>query len=224
MQFEKHITFDDPPRFAKHLVKQISEKILEKNITILDFGGGDGSIACALGNQLNREVVEITVVDYSENCLNYIRGNTKVIYKKKLDEVMGQFNLVIASAVIEHLPNPNSTLIELLAHLQPGGIFYARTPSVLPLMKICSVFGIKWDFTYPAHIHDLGQEFWEKYFQNPNISPHFKVLDSRPSIVETSFKMHFFRTLAAYALKLPWILLGRRYKLVGGWEIFVQRA
>jgi hypothetical protein len=90
-------------------------------------------------------------------------------------------------------------------------------------MKIFSLIGIKWDFTYPAHIHDLGEDFWVSYFGSDNIHCQFKLLESKPSIVQTTFKEHFLRTVVAYLLKAPWYIFGNYWKLVGGWEVFVQK-
>jgi hypothetical protein len=102
------------------------------------------------------------------------------------------------------------------------GIFYARTPYMLPMMKAFRLIGVNLDFTYPGHIHDLGQAFWENYFTTEQ-SDEFQVLASSPSIVATTFGKHFLRTVAAYSLKAPWYLLGKSYKFVGGWEIFAQK-
>jgi hypothetical protein len=72
-------------------------------------------------------------------------------------------------------------------------------------------------------MHDLGQTFWEFYFTKEQRGA-FQILESRPSIVETTIRKHFLRTLAAYSFKAPWYLLGKSYKCVGGWEIFVRKA
>lgn len=111
----------------------------------------------------------------------------------------------------------------LLGLLRKDGRFYARTPYVAPLMNLCRTFGIGWDFTYPAHVHDLGQAFWEAYFKSSACSANMTILASRPSIVETSMSEHLARTVAAYALKAPWYLLRHRYKLVGGWEVVARK-
>jgi hypothetical protein len=42
-------------------------------------------------------------------------------------------------------------------------------------------------------------------------------------VVETSFSHNAMRTMAAYALKAPWYLLRSSYRLVGGWEVVIQR-
>jgi hypothetical protein len=93
---------------------------------------------------------------------------------------------------------------------------------MLPLMKLLARFGIRLDFTFPAHLYDFGQEFWSKIFVKS--IPNFKLIVSRPSMVETTFAQNFLRTLIAYILKAPWYVFRKHYGLVGGWEIFAVKT
>jgi SAM-dependent methyltransferase len=164
----------------------------------------------------------VTVVDYGQNLVT--PQNELVILEKteSLSVLTGAYDLVIASAVIEHYPSARLLLEQLLQRTNPGGIFYARTPHMLPIMGLFRLFGISIDFTYPGHVHDLGQTFWEGIFAKEYANT-FQILESRPSIVETTLRKHFLRTVAAYSFKAPWYLLGKSYKHVGGWEIFARR-
>jgi len=170
--------------------------------------------------------VIITIVDYnkfsiltntSNIYINYVEDFTSVTNKK--------YNLVLASAIIEHLTNPSKIILRLFSYLQNDGIFYARTPYILSFFRFVKFFKFNFDFTYPGHIHDLGENFWNNIFNwlpvdNKN---NYKIIKTNPSIVETSFNKHFFRTLAAYIFKFPWYIFGSVYKMVGGWEIFIKR-
>jgi hypothetical protein len=70
----------------------------------------------------------------------------------------------------------------------------------------------------------MGQEFWERLPDTLRGEVgKLDVVSSRPSIVETCFRQDAVRTVAAYLLKAPWYVLGRRYKLVGGWEVVFHR-
>ena len=52
---------------------------------------------------------------------------------ESMDEVKSfTFDLVIASAIIEHLPNAREVLLALFDAVGPSGCFYARTPSIVP--------------------------------------------------------------------------------------------
>ncbi|EGV19350.1 class I SAM-dependent methyltransferase [Thiocapsa marina] len=219
------VTFASVSRFAKHLAAKFVQYQSDSSISILDFGGGDGSISHAVAVELLKTCnrVDISVVDYTEHLIVPRDKRISISRKDNLAEISSEYSIVIASAIIEHLPKPRDTLSGLLERLKPGGVFYARTPYVVPLMTLLSPIGIKLDLTYPAHVHDLGQEFWESYFARVATPNSFRILQSKPSIVATNFREHFLTTLAAYLLKAPWYLIGRSYKFVGGWEVFVRK-
>jgi SAM-dependent methyltransferase len=223
----EQVTFDDARRFGKHLAKRVERYGRRSSIKILDFGGGDGTVALRTAEQLiesGLESVAITVVDPSATVVQAADPRISLSGQTTLDGLSASaYDLVIASAVIEHLPHPRAFLDSLLDLVDPGGIFYARTPYRVPFIKWFTRLGIEWATMYPAHIHDLGQDFWEAYFDRIVSSPSLKLLESRPSIVESSFRGHVLRTLIAYALKAPWYLLGKRYTLVGGWEVLVRK-
>jgi len=225
---DERVTFDNIERFGWHIAARVDHHMGESLINILDFGGGDGSIAVRIAECLLRKgfaAARITLVDLNETLC--MVSDARIVLERydKLDDLPQQsYHLVVASAIIEHVPEPRQILIRLLTLLKSGGIFYARTPWVLPLIRVSRPLGTHWDFTFPAHLHDLGQDFWAAFFANRWLSNHIAVLESRPSIVQTSLKEHLLRTLAAYTLKAPWYVLGRRYPFVGGWEIFVRKT
>jgi hypothetical protein len=84
------------------------------------------------------------------------------------------------------------------------------------------------DLAYPGHVYDLGASFWNRVCETFRIDA--RIVASQPAIVETEFRTHFFRTLAAYVAKFPAQLeLGIRqgnadmfWNLVGGWEIILH--
>ena len=224
---DTQVTFDNPDRLSKIIASfyAISAKSkLPNRVSILDFGGGDGIIAFLTAkNLLDRGIpqVSITVVDYGEKLHKTDDNRIELEKVPILENIDGLYSIVIASAVLEHLPSPSNVVKSLLEHMDPqDGIFYARTPFMLPIMRLLSRFGIIVDFTFPAHLHDLGQNFWETYFAK--VSDKYKLVISRPSTVETSIEKHFLRTLIAYSLKAPWYLFRDKYSLVGGWEVFVK--
>ena len=220
------ITFDEPIRLARNLADMYRRYRGDATVAILDFGGGDGTISHLVAMQLierGAAQVNITVVDYSKKIVRPQDSRVAINRADSLVDIGDPYGFVIASAVIEHYPRPRVLLRDLLQCVEQGGIFYARTPYMYPIMKLCQLIGVKVDFTYPGHLHDLGQAFWEVYFTNKQPGD-FQILESKPSMVETTLRKHFLRTVAAYAFKAPWYLLGRSYKYVGGWEVFVRKV
>lgn len=220
------ITFNDVSRFGKHLALYFSKYNKKSRISILDFGGGNGAISFSVAEVLIKngfKSVHIVVVDYGESILATTNPDIIIDKISNLEDINENFDFVIASAVIEHIPEPHKIIEILLSYLNNEGIFYARTPYIAPLAKVLSMIKVGVDFTYPAHLHDLGQDFWEKYFKKTNYIDRFLIVKSNPSIVQTTFRDNFLKTVAAHILKAPWFLFGHHYKLVGGWEVFVRK-
>jgi hypothetical protein len=107
--------------------------------------------------------------------------------------------------------------------METGGVMYARTPFILPFIRLANLTGIGVDFSYPCHLHDLGARFWNNFTGNIPVPGTYEIIHSRPSIVETTFKHHFFRTLLAYTLKAPGFVFQKHYPLVGGWEVMIKK-
>lgn len=226
-KFNAKVTIDNPLKFATHLYKNISHhiSISKKKLRVLDFGGGDGTTSRLLSLLFTRNgfSIDLEVVDYdiSSNLQIYPDGSRVIFFDQNIDLTkQEQYDIIIASAVLEHIPNLNKTLAILLSCLSDSGIIYVRTPYIVPLLKILKLVGIKWDFTFPAHLYDLGQLFWENYFGS---LASFKLLASQPSIVETSISKHPIKTILSLIMKAPWHIF-KRYNLVGGWEVFAQKT
>ena len=231
-KFEKmgvKVTAGDPRRMGVHLSRWMEGRDQDQVLRVLDFGGGDGTMSAQAADMLLRRKpsvrrVEITVVDYNTSPAPPPNQMIRLRHCRSLESLpVGGVDFVIASAVLEHIPEARVTLDQLLSLMRPGAAFYARTPFAVPLFKMCRRLGVKTDFTFPGHVYDLGQAFWEKQFTSPDRKGAFRVLSSRPSIVETGFENDCLRTLAAYLCKFPWLLLGSRWGLVGGWEVVVER-
>jgi SAM-dependent methyltransferase len=216
-----------PDRLSRHLARTINRLINTPEVRLLDFGGTDGRFAEALAKRMLGVVadrVEIDIIDSPR----VIRSPDPRIVLRSAESLDGltasSYDVVIASAVLEHIPAADETLRQLLQLLRAGGVFYARTPYAVPIIKLAGLFNISMDFTYPGHVHDMGQDFWESYFMQPAMQERYRVIVSRPSIVETAIRNHPLRSIAAIVLKAPWYVFGRRYRVVGGWEVFVQRV
>ena len=221
----KQVTLDNPERLAKKMADMCTHCQNNTSVSILDFGGGDGTISHLTAMQLIRRgvgQVKITVVDFGEKVVRPQDSRITINRVSSLTDIQNLYGFVIASAVIEHHPRPRLLLRDLLQRMDKGGLFYVRTPSIFPVMKLLQPVGVRVDYTYPAHIHDLGQKFWENFFTEARAG-EFHILKSRPSIVATTIYKHFLNTLAAHLFKAPWYLFGKSYKYVGGWEVFVRK-
>ncbi len=221
------VTHWNTTSFARHIARLFFKYNRENNINLLDFGGGDGSLGVKVKNALSRfgvKVENVYLIDISN--VVPVQGCIKL---SGLDSrVVQHFDLVLASAVIEHLNEPLKYLRELMAK---SSYIYFRTPFVAPLIRLASKLSIPLDFIYPMHVSDLGA----KFYSNLNKCwPEIKIITvySDVSSVQTTFTQNFFMTAAAHLFKFPYKtlrLLGldpnlaaKIWPYVGGWEAIIK--
>lgn len=222
------VTIGDPRHMGRSLALWMRPRVALRALRVLDFGGGDGTVAALAADELLRTgavaSASVTVVDYNDETMQPPDPRIGIEHFRELDQVAGrQFDVVMASAVVEHIPDGRAVVDRLLELVRPGGVFYARTPQMAAFVHFADRLGLSLDFTYPGHVHDLGQRFWEGFFSSSAMAGRFGIVLSKPSLVEACFRRAPFRATMAYLCKLPWYLLGRRWQYVGGWEIVVER-
>ena len=224
---DRHVTMGDPARFARHVVGSMPDLTRRPALRVLDFGGGDGSLALAIVQRVrklaNRKIpASIEIVDY-EPPAHVDTEAIRIVGRRTLSEISGAYDLILASAILEHIPDAYASINRLLGAATAETFMYARTPYVLPFARM--IRGL--DVLYPAHVHDMGSAFWGKFVRTFQVEAD--LIRSAPSFVETTFSQAPLRTALAYLLKWPAhieILLGRsqvpRWKWVGGWEVVVR--
>ena len=231
-EFSSHghdITFDLPDKLASHIVqttlRQSDIFCANSSLEIADFGGGDGTVALMIAEKLlalGARSVRVTVIDYGSELIKTTDSRIRATRTDSIEE-NGNYDLIIASASIAHLPTPRTVLPILFKALQTNGVLYVRTPHLIPIFKFLRCFGIRLDLAFPGQIPDMGPKFWKTIVQLVAPEVQCKLVVAQPSLVETSFRDHFLRTLIAVLMKAPWRLFGERYTFVGGWEVFFVR-
>jgi 2-polyprenyl-3-methyl-5-hydroxy-6-metoxy-1,4-benzoquinol methylase len=214
--------------FARHVTAPMTGLAGSRPLRILDYGGGDGSLSCAIASRLlgkSRDGhIDIDLVDFESPCASR-DGRITIRGCKDIDEVESDYDLIIASAILEHVPRLHGVIRRLAGSARPGAYFYARTPFMIPMTRLIR----KLDLTYPAHVHDMGSSFWNRFVRTFELKA--ETIVSRPSLIETTFLEAPLRTLAAFAMKLPshLELAVRRpppidpfWSLVGGWEVVLR--
>ena len=225
------VTFYGKSRFAKHVHSLISRHAYfggQKKLRVLDFGGGDGALSLALCELIQKEdpceSIEIVVVDYADEPCKPEDPRISIRHTFPLESLPAEpsFDIVIASAVLEHLREPGKSFHRLVKMCAPGGVLYFRTPFKYPLYHLLKKAGSTLDMLYPRHLWDLGDEWWEKIARCAKVDGLVDLVESRPSIAEKSFKEHLFIALIANGMKAPWFAC-RKWKFVGGWETLYLR-
>ena len=122
-------TFDSPKNiFLANLVCQAVEKQIDllSDKEILDFGGGTGLLALPLAKQAK----SVTLVDISEKMLEQSRlkaeqqdiKNIRFLEQDLLvNPLEQQFDLIVVSRVLHHMPDLDATLAMFHHHLREKG-------------------------------------------------------------------------------------------------------
>lgn len=122
-------TFDSPKNiFLANLVCQAIEKQIDflSDKEILDFGGGTGLLALPLAKQAK----SVTLVDISEKMLEQARlkaedqeiRNLQLLEQDLLaNPLEQQFDLIVVSRVLHHMPDLDATLTMFHQHLREKG-------------------------------------------------------------------------------------------------------
>ena len=122
-------TFDSPKNiFLANLVCQAIEKQIDflSDKEILDFGGGTGLLALPLAKQAQ----SVTLVDISEKMLEqaHLKAEQQDIKNIQFLEqdllanpLEQQFDLIVVSRVLHHMPDLDATLAVFYHHLRENG-------------------------------------------------------------------------------------------------------
>ena len=122
-------TFDSPKNiFLANLVCQAVEKQIDllSDKEILDFGGGTGLLALPLAKQAK----SVTLIDISEKMLEQARlkaeqqeiKNIQFLEQDLLaNPLEQQFDLIVVSRVLHHIPDLDATLAMFHRHLRENG-------------------------------------------------------------------------------------------------------
>lgn len=97
--------------FADWIVKQAPARLA-------DFGGGFGGLARIVGQSLPHTQVEV-VEPHPRSVAVAMASNTPNV--RFVPELTGEYDLLIATDVFEHVPDPLSLCCETAAHLNQGG-------------------------------------------------------------------------------------------------------
>ena len=125
---------------------------LRKNNRMLDIGFGSGGLLEAARDQgWNAHGIEVSLP-----AVEHARDKGFEVFHGTLEEARypdDHFDLITASEILEHLPDPQSSLKEIARILRPGGMLWATTPSSKSLSF--RLMGIDWSMVAPPEHSQL---------------------------------------------------------------------
>ena len=158
-------------RIVSHFEKDTQSFTPLENLSVLDVGCGGGILSeplCRMGGM-------VTGIDVTEKLINVAnlhaqQGGLSIDYRHTSAETLAengeQFDVVICSEVIEHVPNPQSLVSTLSKVLKPNGILFIstinRTYKSYALAIVGAEYVLRW---LPKGTHQ-----WEKFLRPSEIA------------------------------------------------------
>jgi 2-polyprenyl-3-methyl-5-hydroxy-6-metoxy-1,4-benzoquinol methylase len=152
-------------RKINYILKYLAEHAALKSkkcLRVLDVGCGAGNISFAL----LEAGYDVTGIDLDQASITYCQNNHKFqkarflladIEQLHTDEL---FDVIIASEVIEHIPQPELAISAMKDHLVDDGLFIVTTPNGYSLWEISiNNFAQKMrQYPFGSKVYDIGKK------------------------------------------------------------------
>ncbi len=159
-----------------------------KTNRILDIGSGAGTLletALELG-------WEVWGLEVSKPAVDQAIAKGFNVFHGTIQESEYQthfFDVVTASEILEHLPDPEADLKEIVRILRPGGLFWGTTPSARSISF--RLMGLDWSvLSPPEHIQLYSRDGAKRMLRNAGFGKiRFKTYGVNPAEI----KNHYFK-------------------------------
>ncbi len=140
---------------GQSVAELLSLYVQKDNPHILDIGAGYGHVLYALGQRYPNSAR--SAIECSEMCVRCLKSMGVQVFTRPVEEILPrmarQFDLVVATHVLEHLLDPREVLRLIHSRLAPGGALCIEVPNI----PAESLLG------YPNHV-------WTPRFDEPHIT------------------------------------------------------
>jgi len=140
-------------RLSKYRALTIRE-LYSQGGALLDLGAGEGVLAAQLAGQFDTITITEASSEYLDQAKKNLSGYPVTFLHALIEEVAihRQFDLVLASGILEHVHSPRDTLIRIKRWLAPGGMLIVIVPNASSLHRQVGVYlGMIKDY------HELGE-------------------------------------------------------------------
>lgn len=138
----------ETPPFVQERLQEITAEfaVYRKTNKLLDLGCGAGGLLQAARNHgWNAQGLDV-----SSHAAEHVRELGFEVFEGELSEAAfpeGQFDVVTAAELLEHISEPRALLREVARILRPGGLFWTTTPHARGISA--RMLGLKWRCIWP---------------------------------------------------------------------------
>ncbi len=163
-----HIPYNMKLRPYHKVVAEKAVKLLPKDGRMIEIGCGVG-ITLAIINK-HRPDVHIDAADIDSTCLQLTGERVPgakiitILEDRSFKELGANYDLIVASHVVEHLKNPYDSIKQFMDMLKPGGYLIVAVPNpVRPNIFFGNIF--KKDYVNRGHVYAWDRSHWINFLE-----------------------------------------------------------
>jgi len=202
----------ETPPFVQQRLQEITAEFApyRKTNKLLDLGCGAGGLLQAARNHgWNAQGLDV-----SSHAAKHVREMGFEVFEGELHEAAfpsGQFDVITAAELLEHVFEPRALLQEVARILRPGGLFWTTTPHARGISA--RVLGLKWRCIWPPEhlqlfsIRGLKALFRDAGFRDIHVDTTggnpveiWHALGRTTKSAPKTVDQHFDRVLTSYQL------------------------
>lgn len=113
---------------VRHIFDEVNKTIsIDSKVSVLEIGAGGGWNLLPF---INADA-EVLGMDYSPSLTQLGKRHGIPMKQGSVDDIAGQFDIIIVNHLLEHLSDPVSSLRKISQHLKTGGVVYIAVPNIL---------------------------------------------------------------------------------------------
>jgi len=191
----------NPLKLKSDNIDRLSTAIVEDNTKLLELGCSTGFMSQYFSTQKKCSVYGVDINNLAlksaqKHCQKTICGDVDDKQTWKKIKAFAPFDIVFASAIIEHLKDETKFLQNIKKILKPKGLLIITIPNVSHWRNRLNLFFGKWDYKEYGLLDKTHLRFFTYYsFQKLLKENGFKVIDLK---IDPAGGIKFFNLIAKY--------------------------